>query len=70
MAKPHEILAAIPDTVKVVADVASWGIVIGAIAEALPSVAAALSILWLAWQMYDRWKYGPKVLRSGKEEQA
>jgi hypothetical protein len=67
MPKPHELLEAIPVPVKVVADVAAAGITVTAFINALPSIAAVLSIVWLLWQMYDRWKYGPKALRSKQD---
>jgi hypothetical protein len=34
-------------------DLTAFGIVVGTIIETLPSIAAAMSILWLAIQIYD-----------------
>lgn len=64
MATPHEVLNAIPEPIKVIADVTSASVALVALVNALPSIAAGLSIIWLGWQMYDRWKYGPKALRN------
>lgn len=63
MATPHEVLNAIPEPIKVIADVTSASVALVALVNALPSIAAGLSIIWLGWQMWDRWKYGPKSLR-------
>lgn len=45
-------------------DAASYGAIVATLIGWLPNIAAALSILWLLWQMYDRFKYGPKVRRK------
>ena len=46
--------------VKYVLDALSIGGVIATIAGWLPPAAAALSIIWLSMQIYDRLKYGPR----------
>lgn len=67
MPKPHEILEAIPAPARAAVDVAAGATTLMAIVDALPSVAAALSIAWLLWQMWDRYKYGPKSRRSKQD---
>ena len=37
-------------------DWASFGIVVGSLVNALPSIAAGLSVVWLLWQMYDKYQ--------------
>jgi hypothetical protein len=64
MPKPHEILEAIPGPARAAVDAAAGFTTLMAIVNALPSIAAGLSIAWLMWQMWDRYKYGPKALRS------
>jgi hypothetical protein len=64
MATPHEVLTALPEPLKTVGDFASYGAIAATLIGWLPNIAAALSILWLFWQMYDRIKYGPKVRRK------
>jgi hypothetical protein len=41
------------DQVKFSLDMLSFTIIIGTIIDALPSIAAAMSIVWLSMQMYD-----------------
>jgi hypothetical protein len=69
MPKPHEILEPIPVPAKVVADVAAAGITISTFVNALPSIAAGLSIAWLLWQMWDRYKHGPRALRNKVDDE-
>lgn len=64
MALSHDILTAIPEPAKTVGDLASYGAIAATLIGWLPNIAAALSILWLLWQMIDRIKYGPKVRRK------
>ena len=68
MPKPHELLEALPTNTKLALDIASLGTIATTLIGWLPNIAAALSIAWLLWQMYDRWRYGPKALRLKSED--
>lgn len=49
----------VPDAVKASADVVSVGVAIGTIAQLLPPIAAALTIIWTLIQIYET-----KTIRS------
>lgn len=51
---------ALPDNLRITLDVTAVTATIGALLGLLPAIAAAMSIVWLGWQMYDRIKYGPR----------
>lgn len=44
-------------------DAAAAIVAIGTIAQWLPPIAALFSIIWLAIQIFDRFKHGPKQTR-------
>lgn len=43
----------IPDNLKLIADCLSVGIVVGTIADMLPSIAAVLTIVWTAIRIWE-----------------
>jgi hypothetical protein len=46
--------------IKQILDAASFVAVVGTLTKLLPPIAAALSIVWISVQLYDRVKRGPK----------
>ena len=54
------ILEHLNEPVRHTLDAAALVLTIGAIANVLPKVAALFSIIWLAIQIFDRLKHGPR----------
>ena len=62
--KLHEILEALPQPIRHLADGVAAVITVSALIESLPTIATLLSIAWLGCNFYDRWKYGPMQKRK------
>lgn len=44
------------DTHKHILDWLSYGVTAGAIFKLIPAIAGLMSIIWIGWQMYDKFK--------------